>query len=417
MACLAASRRNWPSIRSTSRQMLSSRKFSASSRSQGALTEFAIAGPNAIIDGLHSTGLPYYAVLPLTAVLVRSTLVYYLATKPARTQAQLVTHQTPLVQARTRMLMTSTAELVRQNNHLAKLARSKRRDVEQSTRWHQYASKFRLTYLSKWRYGRVFGTNVPYGLLNFGFLILFAESIRMKCGRSEGLLSMVLTPFEKIGRLISAHFQPSTKPGTGAQVQDPAELLAARLQAAWDEKMAQAKDGELVDLTGAPISPEEAFSALDPHMLEPLSRIDTASPYFDAALQSEGLSWCTNLTATDPTWMLPVMASTVLISSVLYRPSGYKTPKKPIPLNMKDHDTEDKPSEPKSILLKLAEKRKDYTENLSGTQKISLAGAYLFSIATFNLPAAVLLYLIPSVAIGWLQNRPLRFRAKQEWSD
>ena len=215
------------------------RTFSATTRSRGPITDFVVAGPTALIDAIHSTGLPYCATIPLTAVLVRTVLVYYLSTRPARRRARLFNHILPLLEADAYAHQASPSAMplhqgVARKQGVGRAIAMLRR----GTNFAFHGFQTRRKYAKMFRFGRA-----PLPFLNFGILIAFTESIRLKCGSSGGLLSFLLSPLESIGRTES-----------GSPPVDPAEVLAAKLQAAREAMIAQTRGGDAVDLSLTPIS-------------------------------------------------------------------------------------------------------------------------------------------------------------------
>jgi len=71
---------------------------------------------------------------------------------------------------------------------------------------------------------------------------------------------------------------------------------------------------------------------------------------------------------------------------------------------------------------------------ITNLQRIGLCITILFWFAALKMPAAILLYFVPSLMMGWVQRvwlerkvpvlppimacrRPLRYRVKKEWND
>ena len=257
------------------------------------------------------------------------------------------------------------------------------------------------------------------GLANFGVLIAFSEAIRLKCGTRQGLLGLILSPIEWTGRKVA--------PGAFEKVPDPAEQLAARI-----EKIQEAQGGELVDLSEHSLKPT------------PLSGPDTTSPYFDPTLQTEGLAWCPDLTLPDPAGALPFVVFAAITTTVLFQPikqntltSTLRAPgmgsdgdpqfQFPVPRDASPESAATL-STPQPKLLPTFLRRR-----LTGTQLLGLIFAYVFGLVAHNLPAAILLYFIPSILVGWVQarwldvkfpvrpavqpcKRPLRMKKWKEWS-
>ncbi|KAK3714193.1 hypothetical protein LTR37_007995 [Vermiconidia calcicola] len=438
-----------PSLLSLPPQLRTSiyqRNFSASPRSRATLADIAVAGPTAVIDTIHSLGIPYYAALPLTAIFVRSTLVYYVATRPARRHAQIKANLSPLVSAHMQLSYHSpearAAYQKLEDGSVPPLLRAVQGSYTRFRYHHKAMRKFKSLFGVRWR---------GYGLLNFGVLIAFTESIRMKCGRSEGLLSVLLKPVEKVRKQVAPGQSPAAGPETLQSV-DPAEMLAARLEAAREAKLSQASGGELVDLSGAPEAPSNMSSDwVQPAdvQLEALSGIDTSNPYFDSAMQTEGLSWCVDLTAADPTQLLPAALSATMGASFLLRPALGKPspPTKIASLDGEKSNADDiimqkykDQLSPEALAAlstpirqsSLVDRVMAWRNSLTTSQRLGLLFTILLSFAAINMPAGILLYFIPSIATGWLQQRyldmkypikpaiqpcyrPIRVKASKEW--
>ncbi|KAK5171077.1 uncharacterized protein LTR77_004221 [Saxophila tyrrhenica] len=392
------------------------RTFTAPSRSRGPITDFAVAGPNAIIESLHNTGLPYYAVIPLTAVLLRSTFVYHFSGKPARRKAQIGSNLIPLIQARSKMLSDSPREVrkIRGSSENPGFLGAVYVNL-----WRRMQISW-LTYLSRRKYLKMFASSVPWWAINFGVLITFAETIRLKCGKQEGLLSMLLTPLENLRNMLMRELAPA-EPAAGERPVRYLEQQAREMWAYLESKRTPVQDGEIIDLSSSPASADAGLQAG--------ADIDTTSPYFDAAMQTEGFSFCTDLTAADPSGVLPVLTGVVMLIQVFFRPDVNARPVVPPKPTSAEPDLIT--SESRSVLRQLSEKPMRYAKQTPWLRQFGFYAALLFCYVSFHLPAAVLLYVIPNVAVGWLQGRyldikrplrpaiqkckrPLRYRARTE---
>lgn len=349
------------------------------------LVDFAVAGPSAVLDSIHNVGIPWHTALPLTAVLVRTTLVYFISTRPARRNKEIQNQLVPLASAHVILEWNSEAERKRRNDMKRKnMSAAVQATDDKYTRWLAYQKA--MSKLSK-EYGvKRFR---PWGLVNFGILIAFTEAIRLKCGAREGLLPTLLAPFEWVGRQIAPQEFPAPP---GPDNRNSAEVLAERLQSAREKRLGIAQAQAQDPATGetAAMFPDDYLKALTQDSptettteLPTLSAPDTTSPYFDPSMQTEGLSWVTNLTLPDPTWVLPGMLFNTMFFSSLLRPTTATT---------------------------LSGEKKGFLTRLTFVQRLGIAFAYLFFFAAINMPSAVLLYFVPSLAVGWLQQRWLDWR-------
>lgn len=305
-----------PELRSVT---LQSRAFSSTPSRKSPLLDLTLAGPSAIINGIHNLGIPWYATLPLTAVLVRGIIVYYLASLPARKKAQTKALLFPLITAKADSLMAGKYhEEVRDMRELPgpQMARNL------TYNWIQLKAKF----AAMEEIGKPFKAPVFTGrsLINFGVLISFTEVIRLKCGSREGLLPLILRPFEWIAQTLDPQNVPKA---VEPEVKDSAAVLAERTEAVRNQQEAvintqiqpapgYSRASEI--LNGQ--SDEAAFQSGSTADLSPLSSMDVSS-YIDSSLRTEGLAWFTNLTVPDSTLLFPAALSATMLITVILRPT------------------------------------------------------------------------------------------------
>ena len=385
------------------------RPFSASASRESTLVDFAVAGPSAILDGIHNLGVPWSVTIPLTAVLVRTTFVYYFSTVPSRRAAAIRNQLLPLVSAKVRLKRNS-------EEHRAWQTRLRTGEINPMLlmRIHEVFASLRYRISAMNQLGKQFGARSyhPRGLLNFGVLIAFTEVIRLKCGRREGLLSLVLSPFEWIARQYAPDRFP---PKAEFERRDPVEALVERLEAARQKTLAISQQAQVQDPPTGQLAvssaqeDQEAFAQQqgNTHQLDALTGPDATSPYFDPILQTEGLSWCVDLTVPDPTFLLPSILGLTMAATFLLRPKvGGLKPNSISVDPSRDTNNPDQANKPISA-LPLPPPRTSLLSNLTFGQRFGLSITILFVYAATNMPAAILLYFIPSIAIGWLQNRYL----------
>lgn len=433
-----------PHLRASTYQQVSARSFSASpSRKATTLLDLAVAGPSALLNGIHGLGIPWYATLPITAVIVRSTLVYYISTRPSRRSAAIQSHLTPLASAQVTLALNGPGEREQRNkalnNGVSPMVQELGSRIRRWRSWNQAMS----------RLGALFGARRwhPRGLFNFGVLIAFTEAIRLKCGSREGLLPTLLSPFEwlgqKLGRTLVVEDKERVKgmwESWGAPVEGTRHGSVAQdasvQQKAWDswpgplgaarqKNMAKDNSAELpsVPAVDPADTTTQAVLEMDPvdvttqapqlQGLDSLNGPATSSSYFDPSLQSEGLSWCMNLTVPDTTLILPFALSATMAATFLLRPTVNKASRPKQTPTLSSTDTSQNAEESPEAATILNKPRpglgafQRYMADLTFMQRIGLSIALLFWFAALKMPAAILLYFIPSIATGWLQNRYL----------
>ncbi|EGP83150.1 unnamed protein product [Zymoseptoria tritici ST99CH_1A5] len=298
--------------------------------------------PSLLLDTLHATGLPWYAVLPLTALIVRGGLVYNFSTLPARRRAVLRRNLSPIVGAHMRRTLIQR--------------RIKKQPAFRPLLYFQ-------TMIAMSRDFKIPLFNVR-SLLNFGVLIAMTETVRVKCGGREGVLSLITKPltwlFSKKYPTVAAGSEPMK------MASSPDEILAERL---FDAREAKA---QAAGLSSSDI-PIEAVH------LEKLNTNPYAA-YIEPSMRTEGLSFIPDLTLPDPTFTLPCLLTLTMAAGILLR-------RQP-PLTTPEVPTPDAKKQP-----------------LTNGQRLGLSVSLLFGLGATQFPAAVLLYLVPNMTIAWLQGR------------
>ena len=374
------------SPRVVSLQQSSTRSFSASApRKDINFVEIIAAPPLAVLNGFHTIGLPWYAAIPATALLIRGIFGYYASAVPSRRRAQTRLNLQPVLYASNALDM--------QNGNLQKKELWQRM-VQQMKKIHRYGKPF----------GGGIASSLP--LVNFATLIATSEAIRMKCGARDGLLSLIALPLESIGRLIA--------PGAFRKVEDGADVRAQeiveRLEQVRQVRLQQA--GEQVEGGGsaANATPENIYEAVQP-VGPPV--VNTEASHFDPSMQLEGFEFCADLTAMDYSLILPSMTvGVMLLNVVLQRP----------PPRVMD-SFQPKKSGPENFIR----------QHATPMKALQLGIISVFGMALARFPAALSLYFFSSVAIGLVQRlfldikmplrrpirrcvRPNRIRARKDWT-
>jgi len=354
-----------PHLRLLSHQQ-SQRSFSASPSTKFINpSDILTAPPLAVLEGLHYVGVPWYAAIPAAAVLIRGIFGYYFAAKPARQRQQIRNNLHPVIAdfvalsiqrnptgAGTFLAKVFPHPLVRRKVYASWLVAKTSHDV-----------------------GKKFGAGMiaMSSFVNIFSLIATAESVRMLCGAREGLLSALLTPVTMVGRFFAPdHFPPSVN-----SVDVIADAFVNKVEQARRQSLG---GNEVVDL--------EALSRniLPGTQLLPSQIVNTDTPHFDPSLQTEGLSWCADLTAIDPYAVLPTLTCAVMIGNILLNPRPT-----PGPTSL--------PSEKMWRPLAFMAQRYNFG------QKLQVGLACAFGYVLQNSPAAVVLYIFSSVVTGFVQRK------------
>ncbi|KAK0787337.1 hypothetical protein LTR91_012871 [Friedmanniomyces endolithicus] len=274
-------------------------------------------------------------------------------------------------------------------------------------------------------------------VINFATLISFTEAVRQKCGSSEGLLSVLLSPLEWIRKALI--HKPSS----------PAPIIAPQPKISHDEDMAQR-----LELTAT--TDEAGIVSYDLSRLNAAPDAGETSAYFDPSLQTEGLNWCVDLTASDSTFTLPILLWLSVSANIIFQRTAGPPKKVAVPTKAKAQDAVSQSSElkrdetfdtdalsPEALNTLTApaygSKNSDkrflgFLPPVTNLQRIQLCIVLVILGTILKIPAAIFLYWIPSLAVGAVQRRwlaakfplrppiqpcrrPLRFRVKKSWSN
>ena len=238
--------------------------------------------PHELLVSLHSTGLPWAAIIPLTALLVRLNVAAFL-TYPARITVLRQLALKPILQGRFRAIEAS--------GRLTSLdARTKKRAISDAT----------LQMYQKWGC-RNWNKALP--LLQLPVFVGFMETIRAIGGSPMGFFGA-----------IRQRFMPPSRPAgggaeAGAQADAAGSLHAASLET-----------------TSLKASPSQATLSQE-QLLQDVTDMSVPQPWFEPSFAVEGLSWCPDLTAPDPTGVLPVVVPLMMLATIansLYGAGGLK---------------------------------------------------------------------------------------------
>ncbi|KAK0947197.1 hypothetical protein LTR29_001480 [Friedmanniomyces endolithicus] len=258
--------------------------------------------------------------------------------------------------------------------------------------------------------GKQFKLTSPWkrSMINFFTLISFTEAVRLKCGSREGLLSFMLTPLEWIIKALVHNQYP------------PAPVPAPQPKMSHDEDLAQRL--EMTATTG-----ESGNVSYDLSRLNAAPGAGEPSAYLDTSLQAEGLNWCVDLTAPDPTFILPILLWLSVSANIIFQGTAGRPMKVAVPTSAKAKDAasqspELKPDQtfdsgavsPEALNTLTApaygsnnsDKRfLGFLPPVTNLQRNQLCIVLAIMGAMLKIPAAIFLYWIPSLAIGAVQRR------------
>lgn len=367
------------------------RPFSSTPPRRLTLVDLAIAAPTTLLNTLHTAGLPWYATLPTTALLVRGLLVYYIAALPARRSARIQSHLVPLASARSFL------------SHIKKPPPAQEAGVPKNAPpiWADKVNRQFRMFWKRWlelhMLGRAFGAPRfhPRGFVNFGVLIAVTEAIRMKCGSREGLLPLVLGPVEAIARQVDPERFPALAP-------QPTTTTAGTAEEQLVQRMEQAR-----------VVGEDGVTTVDLSQLRPEAVPSVYSAQLDPSLQTEGLSWCIDLTVPDPTFLLPTTLMLLMMANIVFRPTIDNRNKRATPTTtLAPKSIQDASEEAKQTLQAPPHQSviDKYLPPITNFQRIGLVISMVFWAAMLKMPAAILLYFLPSLVVGWVQQRYLDWK-------
>ncbi|KAI6867250.1 hypothetical protein KC323_g3601 [Hortaea werneckii] len=396
------------------------------------LVDLAVTPPSYLLDLLHtSLGLPWYAVLPATALVVRSSLLYYLSARNDRRKQGLQANLVPVVAARTtRQLNSPEAEQTRRRTppFLRPFFVAVKGYLTRRNEFRTLEKQFGI-----WRFRDRAGW-----LVNFGFLIAVTEAVRMRCGSREGLLPLVLHPFEKMREALFGK-APSPSPESAAA---SGEGSAAAARGLSEDQLRAAM------VTDADGNVTVDFAQLQ-QAAQDLPPAPTAySASFDPSLQLEGLPWCLDLTLSDTSFILPTSLVLVIASGIVFRPGQSLTKPRNSPAAKPSAPSTSPSPSPSSSSSPIQQQQQPPLQTtppfrllprITNLQRLQLSILFPFWLAALQFPAAIVLYIASSSAVTQLQKlwvyrkmmargggvaggagiqpcrRPLRLKVRKEW--
>lgn len=423
-----------PAIRSAIFAHASPRRtFASTAPRQSTAVDIVTAVPSAILDSVHGLGLPWCYAIPVAAVAVRCSVGYFLGARPARRAAIIRSYLRPLI-------VNSALQRTNKDTYKAVLEAESRGEVV--TKDH-IRSRYRLQgwlngILETQRIGKKFNAPLlrPSSFINFGLLLAFSETIRIKCGHKEGLLSMMLRPLEWLAA--------DPKKGPPEPMLSYEEAMAQRMEQAQAAAEAQA---QMFAENHLPLDPKLTDPAYHFEMLGKVSKIYAEN--LDPTMIVEGFSWAQNLAMPDSTFILPTLLGFTILSNVFLRNGQSHTVAKPASrkVDTKEEETPASVSSPPGLdttrsttlqsttsagdpeqelqrdlqtrqinaAFAAAEKLRAETKqrkelgtifvNWTMKERFGLFMAGVFFFMGTTIPTGILLYLVPSVIMGQVHSR------------
>lgn len=332
------------------------------------LPDYVALMPVACLESLHSTGLPWFAAIPLSAVLIRSLVIYPLFQRPLREKLVDRAQTQPLVDA-----------------HMSNVRRLLDRKIPRDSAWRKLNlvgnAWLQRQRIQKHMFDRKFSGG--HRFMMFMTTILVSDGLRRMMGAREGLLKFVLGPLDwTVSWLIPTSPKQSVSGETVEAVQAnsssfnqvpnqgssaPTEVPTDALDVLSATEPAQDAAGDLA---------QEASTAVAGHV---------NSAWFDPTLLTEGFSWCPDLTASDPTLILPVVFSSTFFASIYFAPRIQGT------------------------VTTAGSKSQSERAKPTNGQRIMMTIATLSIIPALQMPAGLLLYFISNMVTNNLQSRWLTY--------
>ena len=410
-----------PALRVSAFQATTAPRPFSSTSAPSTLVDLAVTPPSYLLDLLHtSLGLPWYAVLPATALVVRSSLLYFLSARNDRRKQGLGANLVPVASARVTMQLASPE------------ARQTRQRTPPFLRPFYDAVSGWLTRRKEFRtLEKQFGISPFKGgwLVNFGVLVAVTEAVRMRCGSREGLLPLVLHPFERMREALNGK-APTPSP-------DPAAASGEGAAAARGLSEDQVRAAMITDADG---NVTVDFAQLQQAALDLPPAPTAYSASFDPALQFEGLPWCLDLTLPDSSFILPTALVLSMAAGILFKP-GQSLSKPRSPPSTKpsaSNNTTTPPASPSPTQQQPLPPPFRLLPPITNLQRLQLSILFPWWLLALQFPAAIVLYIASSSAITTLQKwwvyrkmmggsgvgaaagiqpcrRPLRLKVRKEW--
>lgn len=336
------------------------------------------------MSGLHSIGIPWWAVLPLSAFLIRTFVVLPRFTQPFRQAYARRALLQPLIDA--------------------KMSWNRRRTLRLNPGQSWTVQRLNVL-LSRWKthreIGHQFKANPSFFTRLGGVLVLLAvsEGIRRMCGTKEGLLTLMLGPFNSAIAYVM-DMLPKSPESRKAPVENQKRALTviSVVESAREKLGMQSStpnnSQNIIENTSIP-STTTADAAAEVENGEEMSR----STWYQPSLTTGGPFWCPDITKPDPTGNLPFIFGATWIATIYFSQRIARQPQNP--------DDAATATSSKDGARSRDESRPRGQYSLTNLQRIVMTVALLSIYPALQMPSALLLYYISNIGIGALQTRYL----------
>jgi len=316
--------------------------------------------PASLMIGLHNLGIPWWSVIPVSALTLRTCFVLPFQVFRRQSVAQIALLQ-PIIDAR--MSLYRRSQMVLAPN--LTWARQ---------RWSLIIQRYDVSR----EVGRKFGARgmFLFGVVGLFFLLLVSENIRQICGRKGGILSVFLGPYF---------------PSLGDHEEDEKRTDAERSTREAEASM-----------------PRNVFGDVISQLSETVSPTTEGASWFQPSLQTGGFFWCPDLTKRDPSLTLPFLFSASFMASIYFGP---RISRQPTSRSATQPDSASKAgAEPKStgnqMINQISRSLAD-RPGLTNLQRVMISFAVFMIFPAMQMPSALLLYFISNIGVGALHTRLL----------
>ena len=350
--------------------------------------------PVACMEAVHSTGLPWFAAIPISAVLIRSLFIYPLFQRPLREKLVERAQVQPLQDARMsihRRAIDRTTSRKRKNSAV-RVVNMFFKSVE--TRHDIQRSLF---------------DRIPVGHRFMMFLttIWVSDSLRKLMGAKEGLLKFILGPLDWTLSWLVPSALTEANPGesikTASSNSAPNQVTSQvpldrfqfptgnqEVQFPTDTKdfwsstgTAQGAASDTAQNAASNTAQDAASHAAEVTLTAVADHVN--SVWFDPTLVTEGFSWCPDLTASDPTMILPIVFSSTFFASIYFAPRIQGTT-----TSTRGNEAAERPK-------------------ATNGQRIMMTVAMLSIIPALQMPAGLLLYFLSNMITNNFMSRWLAY--------
>ncbi|GAM82962.1 hypothetical protein ANO11243_009480 [Dothideomycetidae sp. 11243] len=331
--------------------------------------------------GMAETGVPWLVVLPLSAFMIRSALIYPRFQRDRRKNLVKLAMLQPLVDAEISVenLKKDWSKPSRfvgldfyvQRQHRRKIARLRNRIQDRFERefkapTYRWASKI-----------------VPVLIL-----LTVSEGVRRLCGAHSGLLTILTGPFhpyiawaaepvvDLVSRLVSFSTKSESQPE--AQSEHDLEHLDGTSAGATDHQ------SNLLESPASTSGTESLFGTFLEQKIDFLT-----SSWAQDSMRTAGFAWCKDLTATDPYKILPFLFSGTFFASIWFSPGATDAGNFYSEQQNSATSTHDTPAKAKP-------KRTFWQKVFLGLSAVSVFPA-------MTMPCAMLWYFIGNIAVSRIQ--------------